>query len=58
MQITALTGTDLAALVRTLNERSKAGKLHTLRIHQRPDGVMYKVNEGEWTPVLGSDGRS
>ena len=59
MRITQIEGSDLAALVRVLNERSKAGKLRTLRISQGSDNqVIYKVNEGTWSPPVGVDGRS
>ena len=58
MQITMLEGRELAEIVRVLNAASKAGKLHALRIHQGPSGVIYKVNGGCWSPPVGRDGSS
>lgn len=58
MNITLIEGTDLAALVRTLNAASKDGRLHSLRISQEGTEVKYKVNGGMWTPPIGRDGRS
>lgn len=58
MNITMVEGTDLAALVRTLNAASKAGRLHSLRVSQEGVQVKFKVNEGMWTPPVGRDGRS
>lgn len=48
-----LEGTDLSNLVRTLNRLSRAGRLTTLTVDVRSDGMAYKVNEHMWTPTIG-----
>jgi hypothetical protein len=49
--ITIITGTALQDLI----DDMASGRIHTLRIHQAPDGsgVKIKLNEGMWTPWIG-----
>jgi hypothetical protein len=49
-----LEGTDLARLVRVLNEQSKAGRLTKVTFETRSNGMAYKVNELMWTPTIGT----
>lgn len=51
--ITILEGNDLRELLDQIAARDGFGTIHTLRIHQREDGVAYKVNGGMWSPTIG-----
>lgn len=51
MQITILEGYDLIRLRELFRDNDL--NIHTLRIHQGPEGIIYKVNEGCWSPPIG-----
>jgi hypothetical protein len=50
--ITIIVGTDLKYFLETVND---VGHIYALRVHQTRDGrVKVKVNQGTWTPGLGT----
>jgi hypothetical protein len=58
--ITIIEGRDLddliADLTRVVMPTGRPGWPYRLRIHQMSDGrLKYKVNEGTWTPAIGTN---
>lgn len=52
--ITILDHLDLSAFITTLKAMDiPVGAIHTLRFHQREDGIAFKVNSGTWSPTIG-----
>lgn len=52
--IVRIEGSALAQLQQMLNPDPKKRTVHLLRVDQRGDSVAFKVNEGIWSPSLGS----
>lgn len=50
--ITILEGQALVAFLISLGVDQPYG-IRTVRIHQREDGVAYKINSGCWSPTIG-----
>ena len=50
--ITIMEGPELRSLLASLGVENPA-EIHTLRLHQRPDGIAIKINSGTWSPTLG-----
>lgn len=50
--IYTVSGRDLTRFLREIEAR--VGEIDAIHLHPREDGIAIKVNEGMWTPTLGT----